>query len=182
MLARIVRNHQPAAAVPVLFLMKLPALLLPALLLAGCSTLDTHFEPKANLGQLQHIYVVENLNDNHDLHGIIVRELQARGFQAESGPITLMPTSAKAYLNYEDRWDWDFKNYLIALSVTLRDATSERLLATTSYFRPTAFLKTPDFMVQTVLDGLFKRGAASSQPLPANLPAEAGQKRGTPQS
>ncbi|MDD2762612.1 MAG: hypothetical protein PHE83_01405 [Opitutaceae bacterium] len=144
--------------------MKLPVLLLPALLLAGCSTLDTHLEPKADLGQLRHIYVVENLNDNHDLHGIIVRELRARGFQAESGPITLMPPGAKAYLNYEDRWDWDFKNYLIAFSVTLREASSDRLLATTRYFRPTAFLKTPDFMVQTVLDGLFQAGATSSRP------------------
>jgi hypothetical protein len=159
--------------------MKFSAVLLPAAwLLAGCSTLNTHFEPKANVGQLQYIYVAENLNDNHDLHGLIVRELQARGFQAESGPLTLMPASAKAYLNYEDRWDWDFTNYLIALSFTVREANSDRLLATASYFRPTAFMKTPDFMVQTVLDALFKPEVRSNRPPPGSPSAEAPGKRG----
>lgn len=149
--------------------MKVPALLLPALLLAGCSTLNTHFEPKAGVGELRHVFVVESLNDNHALNDLIVRNLQARGLQAESGPLTLMPASAKAYLVYEDHWEWDFANSLISLTVTLRDAGSDRLLANASYFRPTAFLKTPEYMVQTVLDGLFKPGAKST-PLPAASP------------
>jgi hypothetical protein len=161
--------------------MKYPALLLPAAwLLAGCSTLTTHVEPKADLGGLQHIYVVENLNDNHDLHHVIVRELQARGLQAETGPLTLIPQSAKAYLVYDDRWDWDFTNYLIALGLTLREANSDRLLATASYFRPTAFLKTPDFMARTVLDALLKPDAKSNRPPPDSPPAETPVKRGEP--
>ena len=140
-------------------------------LLAGCSTLDSHVEPKADLGAIRHIFVVENLNDNHDLHGLIVQELRARGLQAESGPITLMPTDAKVYLNYDDRWDWDFRSYLIALNLTLREANSDRLLATASYFRPTAFLKTPDFMVRTALAALLKTGGKTGQPPPAPAPA-----------
>jgi hypothetical protein len=159
--------------------MKFPALLLlPVWLLAGCSTLNTHFEPKAEVGQLKHVFVVENLNDNHDLHDLIVRDLQTRGLQAESGPLTLMPTSAKAYLVYEDQWDWDFKNYLIALTITVRDARSDRLLANASYFRPTAFLKTPQFMVQTVLDGLFKPGARSTPVRATEPPAGESEQRG----
>lgn len=159
--------------------MKFPALLLPvAVLLAGCSTLGTHFEPKADLGQLKHIYVVESLNDNHDLHDLIVRELQAHGIQAESGPLTLIPAGVKAYLVYEDQWEWDFKDSLISLRITLRETSSDHLLANASYFRPTAFLKTPRFMVQTVLDGLFKPNAKSS-PQPAISPPEEGsEKRG----
>jgi hypothetical protein len=169
---------KPSAVLSVSSQMKLSALLLPALLSAGCSSLNTHFEPKAEVGQLKHIYVVESLNDNHDLHEMIVRNLQGRGFQAESGPLTLMPPSAKAYLVYEDQWDWDFRNYLIALTVTLRDARSDHLLANASYFRPTAFLKTPQFMVQTVLEGLFKPGAKLS-PAPAiNPPTDEPEKGG----
>ena len=158
--------------------MKLRALLLSALsLLAGCSTLTTHVEPKADLSGRRHIYVVENLNDNHGLHDLIVRELQARGLQAESGPLTLMPADAKTYLNYEDRWDWDFTNYLIALGMTLREANSDRLLATANYFRPMAFMKTPDSMVRTVLGGLFKPDARSNRPSPASPPDETPGKR-----
>ena len=159
--------------------MKPPALLvLPALWLAGCSTLTTHFEPKTDVRQLKYVFVVESLNDNHDLHDMIVRNLQARGLKAESGPLTLMPTSAKAYLVYEDQWDWDFTNYLISLTVTLRDASSDRLMANATYFRPTAFLKSPEFMVQTVLDGLFKPGAKSAAARAINPPTEESEKRG----
>ncbi len=139
-------------------------------LIAGCSTLDSHVEPKADLGAVRHIFVVENLNDNHDLRGLIVRELRARGLQAESGPLTLRPPEAKVYLNYDDRWDWDFTNYLIGLNLTLREANSDRLLATASYFRPTAFLKTPDFMVRTVLAALLKMGGKTGRPPPAPAP------------
>jgi hypothetical protein len=139
-------------------------------LLAGCSTLDSHVEPKTDLGAIRHIFVVENLNDNHDLHGTFVQELRARGLQAESGPLTLRPADAKIYLNYDDRWNWDFGSYLIALNVTLRAADSDRLLATASYFRPTAFMKTPDFMVQTVLAALLKTGGKTGRPPPAPPP------------
>jgi hypothetical protein len=146
--------------------------ILAVLMLAGCSTLATHFEPNANLGRFTHIYVQQNLNDNHGLDILIVKELQARGIRAESGPLTLMPRDVKAYLIYQDHWDWDFKDYLISLGMSVRDATSERLLATASYFRPTAFMKSPAFMVQKVLDGLFNPSAKSSPSPPSAKPAD----------
>jgi hypothetical protein len=159
--------------------MKLPAcLLLAAMPLAGCSTFSSHLEPKADISQLKHIYVVENLNDNHNLHDLIAQELQARGIQAESGPMTLIPPDAKTYLVYEDHWDWDFKDYLIGISITLRETSSDRLLANATYFRPTAFLKTPRFMVQAVLDGLFKPGAKSNPSPAISPPEEASGQRG----
>jgi hypothetical protein len=139
-------------------------LILAGLLFTGCSTLSTHFAPNADLGRLKHIYVQQSLNDNHGLDVLIVKELQARGIQAESGPLTLMPRDVKVYLTYQDQWDWDFKDYLIALGVSARDATTDSLLATANYFRPTAFMKTPAFMVRTVLDGLLKPSAKSAAP------------------
>jgi len=153
--------------------MKLHALLiLVGLTLSGCSTLSTNFAPNANLGRFKRVFVQQSLNDNHGLDVLIVKELQARGIQAESGPLTLMPRDVKAYLTYQDRWDWDFKNYLIALTVSVRDANSDSLLASASYFRPTAFMKTPDFMVQTVLDGLFNPSAKSRSAAPPAKPAD----------
>jgi hypothetical protein len=156
------------------------AWLLPAAcLLAGCATLAVHFEPNADLSQLKYVYVVESLNDNHSLAAMIVRDLRARGIQADNGPLTLIPSSAKAYLTYADRWEWDFRDYLIALSITVRAAGSDRLLAAASYSRPTAFLKTPPYMVQTALDGLFQPGTKSSQPSVASpAPTEEAGRRG----
>jgi len=145
-------------------------LILAGLLFAGCSTLSTQFAPKANLSRFKHLYVQQSLNDNHGLDVLIVKELQARGIQAESGPLTLMPRDVKVYLTYEDHWDWDFKSYLISLGISARDSTSDSLLATATYFRPTAFMKTPAFMVQTVLDGLLNPAAKSSAAAPAGKP------------
>jgi hypothetical protein len=152
--------------------------LLFGLLFAGCSTLSTHFTPDANVGQLKQIYVQQSLNDNHGLNILIVKQLQARGIQAESGPLTLMPRDVKTYLVYEDHWEWDFRDSLISLGVTVRDATSDRLLATASYTHPTAFMKSPAFMVRAVLEGLFSPTAKSNPPPPADRAAEGSEKRG----
>jgi hypothetical protein len=141
-------------------------LILAGLILSGCSTLSTRFAPNSNLARFKHIYVQQSLNDNHGLDALIVKELQARGIQAESGPLTLMPRDVKIYLIYEDHWDWDIKDYLISLGMSVRDATTDRLLANARYFRPTAFMKTPDFMVRTVLDGLLDPAARSTEPAP----------------
>jgi hypothetical protein len=138
--------------------MKLPALLLvTAGLLAGCSTLDTHIEPNVDLKDLKHVYVERNLNENHGMDAMIVRALRERGMDASSGPLTLMPGAATVYFTYQDQWDWDFKDYLIALNITIRDANTDRILASVSYFRPTAIVKTPFEMVNLALAALLNQ-------------------------
>jgi hypothetical protein len=83
-----------------------------------------------------------------------------------------MPREAKAYLTYQDQWEWDFKDCLISLGVSLRDATSDKLLASAYFIRPTAFMKTPAFMVQTVLDGLLNPSAKSALDEPPVKPTD----------
>jgi len=56
-------------------------------------------------------------------------------------------------------WDWDLKDYLISLGITAHDATTDRLLANTRYFRPTAFMKTQEFMIHAVLNRLLDPSA-----------------------
>ena len=156
--------------------MKICALLLSAAAwLAGCSTLTTHVEPNADVGKLRHVFVVQNLNDNHSLDELIVGELRARGLQAESGPLTLMPADAKAYLNYDDRRDPDFTNHLIGLGLMLRQANSDRLLATANYFRPTAFMRSPDSMIRTAVAALFKSAGRPGASPPAPEPPRPGE-------
>jgi hypothetical protein len=152
--------------------------LLFGLLFTGCSSLSTHFTPNVNMGQVKRIYVQQNLNDNHSLNILIVEQLQARGIQAETGPLTLMPRDVKTYLVYEDHWEWDFKDSLISLGVTLREAASDHLMAVATYTHPTAFMKSPPFMVRTVLNGLFNPAAKSSPPTATDRSAEGSEKRG----
>jgi len=100
-------------------------------MLVGCSTMATHFEPGANLARLKHIYVQQNLNDNHGLDAMIVRDLQAGASRPRAGP-DAHAQDVKIYLTYEDQWDWDLKDYLISLGITAHDATTDRLLANTA--------------------------------------------------
>jgi hypothetical protein len=146
--------------------MKLLAALLPAgLLLTACATLDTNVQTRADLTQLRRVWVQQSTSDNHSLDALIVRQFRERGIQAESGPLTLMPTDVKVYVTYEDHWDWELKDYLIALSITLRDARSDELMASAAQRRPMAFLSQPSVMVKTVLDTLLK-----AHPAPVTAP------------
>lgn len=153
--------------------MKLSILwLLVAGLLAGCSTLNTHIEPKVNLKDLKHVFVQRNLNENHGMDGMLVRYLKQHGIEATSGPLTLMPPDATAYFTYQDQWDWDFKNYLIGLNITIRNAYTDRIMASATYFRPTAFTKTPYQMVELTMEALFNQ-----KPTPAGQVRQEGPVR-----
>jgi len=172
-------SHKPVAVPASSSAMKpVFPLLAAAGLLAACSTLNTQVESKTDLSQLKHVFVESSLNDNHGLDAMIVRELKARGLQAESGPLTLMPDSATAYLTYQDQWDWDFKDYLISLGLTLRDARTDQIMASAVYFRPTAFLKPSSAMVHITVDALFSQKPGKQQAKPeTSQPAAGGAER-----
>lgn len=144
--------------------MKKPALLLLLLpLLAACSSLTTHEEPQAGLGRLQHVFVERRLAGGRGIDEIITRELQNLGYDASSGPLTMMPPDTQAIISYEDQWTWDFTRYMIELDVSVRDAQTGRALASARYFHPlTAGKLSPAEMVQKVLPKLFPRRAAAA--------------------
>jgi hypothetical protein len=138
--------------------MKRSALLfgLVALLFAGCSSLDTHRD--SDLGSLHQIYVVHSLTDNHHIDEAIVADLKARGYEVSSGPLTMLPEKGvDAIVTYEDRWAWDFNNYLIELHIEIHANFTNKELARGSYHQASALTKSPPEVVHTILDPLFKR-------------------------
>ena len=76
------------SAVSLLFLLLLS--------LSGCTSVNTKVDQGRHLAAVRHFFVLSNLNDNHAIDENIARALQARGFQAESGPFTMMPDTAQA--------------------------------------------------------------------------------------
>jgi hypothetical protein len=131
--------------------------LLAALLLTACSTVATHKNPKGDLSKYQHFYVEARLGDDHGLDEIIVRELHGMGYQASSGPLTMKPNDVDALIFYQDRWEWDFKTYLIEFNLTVRDARKDLVLATGSSGHRSMLPKTPADMIHEVLVPIFKR-------------------------
>jgi len=132
------------------------AALLAALLLTACSTVATHKNPKGDLGKYHHFYVEARLGDDHGLDEIIVRELQSMGYNASSGPLTMKPDDVDALIFYQDRWEWDFKTYMIEFNLIVRDARKDLVLATGSSGHRSVLPKTPADMIREVLVPIFK--------------------------
>jgi len=130
-------------------------LLLAVFCVAGCASLDTHTEPKINLGAYQHIFVEHLLADGYGVDQIIARELRARGYDATSGPLTMLPDNAEVVVAYEDRWNYDFTNYLIELDLVVRTARTDKRLATARYRRPSITGGGTVEMVDTVVYKIF---------------------------
>ncbi len=127
--------------------------LLGFICLAGCSSVNTR--TVVDLTPFQHIYVVHRLTDDHHIDELLVHELQQRGHRASSGPLTLLPENADAVLTYDDRWEWDFKTYLIELTFEMHTARTEKKLADGRFYQPTPKAKPPAEVVHELLGSLF---------------------------
>lgn len=128
---------------------------LALLLLAGCASVETR--KVVDLAPFKHIYVEHRLTDDRHLDEMIVAELTRLGYEASRGPLTLMPDAADAVLTYEDRWEWDFKTYLIEFNVAVRTARTKKKLADGHYYQPTPNSKAAAEVVSKVLTPLFAK-------------------------
>ena len=134
--------------------LRLAALSAVLALSAGCSSLNTR--SVVSLADFKHIYVEHRLTDDHHIDEMLVHELQQLGHEASCGPRTLLPDNADAILTYADRWEWDFKTYLIELTVELHTARTGKKLADGSYLQQTPKSKPPAEVVHELLASLFK--------------------------
>jgi hypothetical protein len=149
-----VRNRFQPQTSP--FRMKLPSCLFVLLvLLSGCSSVDTQVESTTDLRRFHHVYVRSASNDSNNIDQLIVLELQRLGYDASSGPRTMMPDNAEIVIEYEGQWDWDFRTYLLQLSLTVRDVRTEAKLAGGRIFHPGVTRKTPAELVHLILAPLF---------------------------
>ncbi len=124
-------------------------------LFAGCATTRTHVaEEGRSLKDVQRFFVLRNLKDNHGIDVRIVRALQARGFEAANGPLTLLPSSAQAVIIYEDRWAWDFGDHMVFLKLGARDPQGVFPYVSSSYQDQIAFTTNVDEVVGQVLGDL----------------------------
>jgi hypothetical protein len=137
------RNQMPARSL----------LLVVTLLLAGCSSASTR--KVIALDDFRNIYVERPLADNHQLDKLFVAELQRLGRVASSGPRTMMPEKTDAVLTYSDRWQWDFKDYLIEMNIELHTARTHKKLADGRYHQPSIRTKPPEEVVRELLGPLF---------------------------
>jgi hypothetical protein len=138
---------------------QLIALLFACGVFAGCASTQTNVVEKGrSLKGVERFFVLRNLKDNHSIDKSIVRALQARGFEATSGPITLLPDNAQTVIMYEDRWAWDFGNHMVYLKIGARDPSAVFPYVTASYLDHVALRTNVDEVVSGVVNDLLAAG------------------------
>jgi hypothetical protein len=130
---------------------------LAGLLAAGCTTESTHILPNADLHQYKTAFVVHLLTDGHQTDELIAQDLRNRGFTASAGPMTMMPDGTQLLVEYRDDWAWDFKNYMIGIDIQIKDAKTDKVLATGNINKPAMVMgETPEELIHNDLSALFK--------------------------
>lgn len=109
------------------------------------------------LDSFQRVFVETRRNENHHLDEFFVTELKHLGKDASSGPLTMMPENADVVLTYDSRWEWDFKTYLIELTLELHTARSHKKLADARYYQPSIRTKEPSEIIRQLLADLWSK-------------------------
>lgn len=132
-------------------------------ILAGCSTVTSRRDPNVDLGRFRRFFVERRLGDDRRLDELIVQQLQRLGREASSGPLTMKPEGIDAIVSYTDRWEWDFKSYLIELNLAVRDGRTDKLVTVARYYQPSMKTKPPAEMIREMLTPLFAAEAKPGQ-------------------
>jgi hypothetical protein len=93
-------------------------------LLAGCTSYEAQVEKGRAHAGVKRFFVLTNPNDGHAIDHLVAVALTNRGFEADSGPLTMMPDETEAIVSYQDRWTWDFGDHLVYLQIAVRDRKS----------------------------------------------------------
>ena len=132
-----------------------------AVLTAGCSSLTTQGHP--HLAKFRRVFVETRLNDNLGIDRALVAELKALGYDAQNGPLTMMPEDTQLIVVYDAREEWDLRQYLIELNLSVRPAKDYNLVvATGRYFRPGVTKKSPAQMVHELTLKVFPPAQATT--------------------
>jgi uncharacterized protein YceK len=123
--------------------------------LSGCSTVDARVAPGHNLANVKRFFVVTSSSDNHGLNRHITNALQARGLTAESGPLTMMPDDTEAVITYQDRWGWDFSDYLAYLRIDVSAPGKTEPYASVNFSASVPSGKSYQATLQSLVDRLF---------------------------
>ncbi|MBI2511748.1 MAG: hypothetical protein HYV96_07215 [Opitutae bacterium] len=123
-------------------------------LATGCGSLTT--AGRVDLGKHRRVWVEQRLNDNLGVGRKLAAELNALGYTADVGHLTMMPENTELIVTYDTREEWDFRAYLIELNVSVRPVKDYNIiLSTARYFHPGVTKKSSDAMIHELAVKLF---------------------------
>lgn len=131
--------------------------MLGTLSLTGCAVnkATSSLSPGTDLNSIKSVYIVKLPQDGRHIDKIIKTNLEKRGYAVTNGPALAEPYNADVAVTYADRWVWDITMYMVELSINLRDPKTGFPLATGNSFHTSMARKSPDEMVDEVLNNIF---------------------------
>lgn len=137
-------------------------LLLPVVLLllgtSGCAVNQATASRIADMDMqaVKSIYVVQHPDDKYKVAELIRDNLTKRGYQVTMGAEMQPPYPADAVVKYLDKWMWDISMYMIELTITVRNPANDFPALTGNSLHTSLTRKSPEAMVQEVLDNIIK--------------------------
>lgn len=130
---------------------------------AGCAVnrATATVDPTANLSGVKTIYVTKLAADERGINNIIANRLTKMGYAASTGSDS--PKNVDAVATYADKWMWDITMYMLELTITIRDPKNDFPLASGNSFHTSLTRKSPEEMVDEVLNNIFKQGAGDAK-------------------
>jgi len=125
---------------------------------SGCANRATAtVTPEANIGAARTYYVMKLPADQRGIQDLIRDGLARRGYSARVGVDEMPPPGIDVVVTYVDRWMWDMTMYMIELTVTFRDPANRFPLANGNSFHTSLTRKSPEEMVDEVLNNIFAK-------------------------
>jgi hypothetical protein len=149
------RKASPIKA-PVIFVLLL--LTNMSLLSLGCAAnkATATVNPKAELSKIKTVSVIPYDLAASEVAQLIERRLKIMGYQVISNKNT--NTQVDAIVTFKDIWSWDITTYMLELTIVIREPNTEFPLANGNSFHTSLTRKSPDEMVEEVLNNIFKQG------------------------
>lgn len=126
---------------------------------SGCSVnrATATLDPSADLAGIKTIYVNKFAPDGRGINLLITNKLKSMGYSVKTGIDA--PKDVDVIVTYEDKWMWDLTMYMIELTITIRDPDSNFPLASGNSYHTSLTRKSPEEMVEEVVNNIFKQGA-----------------------
>ena len=161
----IITNHYMYKPLIQIFILEIPlnkikllTFSLIILFLSGCSVNKTKatVDPSANLAQINKVFVQKLAPDGRGINLLIADKFRAMGYEVSTGPL---PDSQQfdVVVTYRDKWMWDITMYMVELTITIRDPKNNFPLASGNSYHTSLSRKSPEEMVNEVVDNIFKK-------------------------
>jgi hypothetical protein len=136
-------------------------LLLCILLMSGVQGCATNRDsasvaPGRDISSLKKLLVITSVAEERGTDRIIANALKKMGFEASIGPDRAARKDVDAVVTYRAQWGWDLTPYLLELTIFIRQAQDDALLAVGNSYHTSVTRMSADEMTLEVLTNILK--------------------------